>query len=138
MVNRTRLSQGNKMRKICLLVDDDEDDSEIFAMAVSEADSSIDCVFATDAIAALAMLENKSFVPDFIFLDLNMPLMSGKECLVEIKKRQHLSATPVIIYTTSGSQKDMDETHELGASFFITKPPLVSALTGKLLTVFQS
>lgn len=125
------------MRKTCLLVDDDEDDSEIFALAVSEADPSVDCIFASDAVSALAMLEDKLFVPDFIFLDLNMPLMSGRECLVEIRKRQHLSDTPVIIYTTSASQRDMEDTHQLGASFFITKPPLISALTGKLLAVFK-
>lgn len=137
MINGTRLPQGNKMRKTCLLVDDDEDDSEIFALAVSEADPSVDCIFASDAVSALAMLEDKLFVPDFIFLDLNMPLMSGRECLVEIRKRQHLSDTPVIIYTTSASQRDMEDTHQLGASFFITKPPLISALTGKLLAVFK-
>lgn len=137
MVNGTSPQQINKMRKTCLLVDDDEDDSEIFAMAASEADPTIQCVFASDAISALAMLEDESFVPDFIFLDLNMPLMSGKECLVEIRKRMHLADTMVIIYTTSASQRDMEDTHELGASFFITKPPLISTLTGKLMTVFQ-
>lgn len=137
MINGEPLWKEKKMRKTCLLVDDDEDDSEIFALAVSEADSSIDCVFASDAVSALAMLEDKSFVPDFIFLDLNMPLMSGKELLVEIRKRRHLSGTPVIIYTTSGSQRDIEDTHELGASFFITKPPLISTLKGKLLEVFR-
>ena len=137
MVNAVRHNKNGKVRKTCLLVDDDEDDTEIFAIAMGEADSSIDCVFASDAAAALSLLEDKSFVPDYIFLDLNMPQMSGKECLVEIRKRQHLSAVPVIIFSTSASQRDMDDTHALGASSFITKPPLIATLTEKLLEVVE-
>ena len=137
MVNAVRHNKNGKVRKTCLLVDDDEDDTEIFAIAMGEADSSIDCVFATDAAAALSLLENKSFVPDYIFLDLNMPQMSGKECLVEIRKRPHLSTVPVIIFSTSASQRDMDDTHALGASSFITKPPLIATLTEKLLEVVE-
>ena len=137
MVNAVRHNNNDKVRKTCLLVDDDEDDTEIFAIAMGEADSSIDCVFASDAAAALSLLEDKSFVPDYIFLDLNMPQMSGKECLVEIRKRQHLSTVPVIIFSTSASQRDMDDTQALGASSFITKPPLIATLTEKLLEVVE-
>lgn len=137
MINGMQLSTSSKTRKTCLLVDDDEDDSEIFALAASEARASIDCVFASDGIKALSMLQNPGFVPDFIFLDLNMPRMSGKECLVEIRKRPHLSATPVIIYSTSASQRDVEDTLALGASSFITKPPLISTLTEKLIEVFE-
>lgn len=137
MISGTPPDGNSKLRKICLLVDDDEDDTEIFALAASEADSSIDCVFASDGIAALSLLADKTFVPDFIFLDLNMPLMSGRECLVEIKKRPHLAHVPVIIYSTSASRRDITETKELGASSFITKPALISALTERLLEVFE-
>jgi CheY-like chemotaxis protein len=129
--------RGEKMRKTCLLIDDDEDDTEIFALAAGEADPSIECFFARDGIEALQMLLGASFVPDYIFLDLNMPQMSGKECLIEIRKRAQLDDTPVIIYSTSSSQKDILETHNLGASSFITKPPLISTLTEKLREVFQ-
>ena len=137
MISRTPLNGNGKLRKTCLLVDDDEDDTEIFALAASEADSSIDCVFASDGIAALSLLTDKTFIPDYIFLDLNMPLMSGRECLVEIKKRPHLAHVPVIIYSTSASRRDITETKELGASSFITKPALISALTERLLEVFE-
>jgi CheY-like chemotaxis protein len=126
----------SKIGKTCLLVDDDEDDKEIFAIALNEVNPAINCLVASDAIEALAMLENPSFVPDYIFLDLNMPLMSGKECLAEIKKRSHLKSTPVIIFSTSASQKDILETQALGASCFITKPPLISTLADKLAAVF--
>ncbi|HEY0047074.1 MAG TPA: response regulator, partial [Flavobacterium sp.] len=61
-------------------------------------------------------------LPDFIFLDLNMPEKGGKECLVEIRKHSKLKEIPVIIYSTSSSKKDIDDTYELGANLYITKP----------------
>lgn len=121
----------------CLLIDDDEDDKEIFCLALNDANPSIRCHLASDGPEALSMLDEPSFVPDYIFLDLNMPLMGGKECLVEIKKRSHLRDTPVIIFSTSGSQRDIEEAIELGAASFITKPPLIASLTEKLLRVFN-
>lgn len=124
-------------RKTCLLVDDDEDDKEIFCMALSETDPSIRCLVASDAVEALKMLRDPAFVPDYIFLDLNMPLMSGKECLQEIRKLPHLKKTPVIIYSTSASHRDIQETRDLGASSFITKPPQISVLAQKLAGVFS-
>lgn len=138
MVNNGKGKLGEHGAKItCLLVDDDDDDKEIFCLALAEVDPSIECHIASDGIEALEMLKDTSFTPDFIFLDLNMPLMSGKECLVEIKKRRHLENTAVIIFSTSASQKDIEDTAALGASSFITKPPLMSTLTEKLLQVFN-
>lgn len=138
MVHPVNGSSGNGLEKTCLLVDDDEDDKEIFCMALEEADPSIRCYLASDGLEALSMLKDHSFVPDYIFLDLNMPLMSGKECLREIRKQPHLADIPVIIFTTSSSRRDIQDTRELGATAFITKPPLVSALAGKLSDVFAA
>jgi len=137
MVHDESSLQADSLKISCLLVDDDEDDKEIFCLALAEVDPSIQCYIASDGIEALEMLSNPAFTPDYIFLDLNMPLMSGKECLIEIKKRPHLGKTSVIIFSTSASQKDIEDTIELGASAFITKPPLISTLTGKLLQVFH-
>ena len=137
MVHGKSNLQADNSNMICLLVDDDEDDKEIFCLALAEVDPSIQCYIASDGIEALEMLSNPAFAPDYIFLDLNMPLMSGKECLIEIKKRSHLEKTSVIMFSTSASQKDIEDTSELGASAFITKPPLISTLTEKLLQVFN-
>ena len=124
--------------RVCLLVDDDEDDKEIFCLALEQANPSIICHTASDGKEALKMLSNKSFLPDYIFLDLNMPKMDGKECLKEIRRQSHLSHVPVIIFTTSGAQKDIEDTKRLGANSFITKPPLISILAEKLSEVFDN
>lgn len=117
----------------CFLVDDDLDDLEIFALAVEDLNGSIRCVTALDGVEAIEKLRNdESFVPDFIFLDLNMPRMNGKQCLQEIRKITRLMATPVIIYSTSSNRRDIDETMQLGAAHFLTKPSSISSLTKEL------
>lgn len=128
----------NTVNKKCLLVDDDEDDREIFCLALERIDPSIECITARDGVEALLVLNKTKYVPDYIFLDLNMPVMDGKECLKEIRKQKHLNEIPVIIFTTSSAEKDKEETKALGASAFITKPPLVSTLAEKLTEVFRS
>jgi CheY-like chemotaxis protein len=60
-------------------------------------------------------------LPDFIFIDINMPL-NGLDCLEKLKEDELLKSIPVIIYTTSKYQENSDYTRELGASYFITKP----------------
>lgn len=113
---------------VCFLVDDDDDDQEIFKSALQEIDPAIKCVIANNGADALERLSNDSFLPDFIFLDLNMPGINGKQCLAEIKKSSRLRSVPVIIYSTTVSEKDMEEINLLGASTFFTKPSRYSEL----------
>ncbi|OIN59183.1 response regulator [Arsenicibacter rosenii] len=124
-------------QKMCFLVDDDIDDQEIFAMALHKVDPAIACIFANDGIDALTKLQqDQSFIPHYIFLDLNMPRMNGRQCLVELKKIDRLSQVPVIMYSTSSEQKDISETKALGATDYVAKPPSISILTQALTHIF--
>ena len=123
---------------ICFLIDDDEDDRDIFTMALSNADNSYKCVTAKNGVDAVRIInEDKEFGPDFIFIDLNMPYMSGKECLEQIKTNEKFAGTPVIIYTTSSYSRDIEDTKELGASHFLVKPPGITNLTKVLSAIIQ-
>lgn len=123
---------------ICFLIDDDDDDQEIFSLALNTIDENISFVTANDGIEALHKLQMEgAFTPHFIFLDLNMVRMSGRECLREIKKIPHLKNIPVIIYSTSSEQKDITETMLLGATDYIVKPPSISILTERLEQVLR-
>ncbi len=74
---------------------DDIDDQEIFTLVLKSVNPSINCVTANDGIEAVTKLMTEaSFNPDYIFLDLNMPRMSGKEYLQEIKKIDRLKEPP--------------------------------------------
>jgi DNA-binding response OmpR family regulator len=61
-------------------------------------------------------------LPVLIFLDLNMPLKNGFDCLKEIKKDDKLKSLPVIIYSTSGEEEVIKLVYKAGALFYIQKP----------------
>lgn len=118
----------------CLLVDDDPDDQEIFAMAVEAVNSAVTCHYADDGIKALEMLSSSQFVPDLIFVDLNMPRMNGKQCLAEIKKIDRLMNVPVYIYSTS-SHNQLKGQYDVAPTAYITKPSTLPELTQILKSV---
>ncbi len=112
------------------LIDDDADDREIFDLALQRLESGHICVSAENGKVALEKLdEDEGFIPDYIFLDLNMPLFSGKECLREIKKIIRLKSVPVIVYSTSSAQSDIEETALLGADQYFVKPRSITGLS---------
>lgn len=111
-----------------LLIDDDIEDQEIFNSALSILSDSIECVCFVNAKEALLKLDANELSPDVIFLDLNMPLMSGQEFLMRIKNIDHLKEIPVIIFSTSSNLSTIATTKELGAIDFITKPNRFDAL----------
>jgi CheY-like chemotaxis protein len=122
---------------VYFFIDDDVDDQEIFGMAISEVDPSIVCLFANDGIEALEKLGNLNHLPDAVFIDLNMPRMNGKECLLEIRKLERFREVPVYIYSTSADPKLVEECNELGAKQFIVKPPGLQLLTDILREITQ-
>lgn len=109
-------------KQVILLIDDDIDDQEFFLEAAKEVNPNVECHLAGSCEAGMELLKNESFIPDYIFLDLNMPKLDGKKCLNDLKKISRLKNVPVIIYSTSSLKKDIDETRALGAVYFLTKP----------------
>jgi CheY-like chemotaxis protein len=106
-----------------LLVDDDEDDRNLFFEAAGQVDQTITCIGAANADEALRYLNDTANpLPDFIFLDLRMPGLSGRQCLAEIKKDARLEPVPVIVYTTSRDVRESAELKQLGAAHFMSKP----------------
>ncbi|KQS26813.1 response regulator [Dyadobacter sp. Leaf189] len=105
-----------------LLIDDDEDDQEIFLSALENAADSVKCVAFSNAVQAFEKLQKNELDTDIIFLDLNMPLMNGQEFLTQLKKQQDLKDIPVIILSTSSNQNTIQQAKKLGAVDFITKP----------------
>ncbi|MBV9986655.1 MAG: response regulator [Chitinophagaceae bacterium] len=114
---------------VYFFVDDDADDQEIFGLAIAELDGTATCRFANDGLEALEALQDESFTPSLIFIDLNMPRMNGNECLAELKKLERLSKVPIFIYSTSSDPKLIAASKALGADDFIVKPSGFQALT---------
>ncbi|MBX2906367.1 MAG: response regulator [Taibaiella sp.] len=106
-----------------LLVDDDRDDRELFCEALEDLDKEISCHTAAGADEAMELLAAlQPGKPDVIFMDINMPLVSGWECLTLLKKHDLYRDIPVIIYSTSSHTRDIEIAKNLGAYRFITKP----------------
>ena len=124
------------IKQACFLIDDDEDDREIFGIALEDAAPDFECITAKNGLEAMEVLNTGNFMPSHIFVDLNMPYMSGIECLQAIKKISGLTDVPVIVYTTSSHNKDIEETRALGAAHYLIKPPslisLIDLLSGIL------
>jgi CheY-like chemotaxis protein len=114
--------------KNLLLIEDDKDDQEFFTEVLSGVYHSVSCEIASNGHKALQLLPTLSTVPDLIFLDLNMPVMDGREFLRLIKTDAMYAAfshIPVVILTTSGLDKQ--KCYELGACLYITKPTSINA-----------
>lgn len=121
-----------------MIVDDDDDDIELFCEAVKEVDHNIGCICATNGEEALNKLNKEGApLPDFIFLDLNMPRLNGKQCLRKLKNSLKLRDIPVIIYSTSKLKEDVEETKQLGAASFLTKPDKINDLRHAIASVLQ-
>ena len=104
-----------------LLVEDDDDDRLFFTEAVREISTSHELFFAKDCLELFSMLDEADTF-DLIFLDINLPVMNGRECLQQIKSSDKYKNVPVIIFTGSHAQSDVDFVYEHGAHYHVVKP----------------
>ncbi|MDO6810957.1 response regulator [Zobellia galactanivorans] len=104
------------------LTDDDLEDRQFFEQAINELD--IDLVFKSfdNGVELMENLHSDAKLPDFIFLDLNMPLMNGEECLNDIREESKFEEIPVIIYSTFVDEGKLKELQGNGANLFLKKP----------------
>jgi CheY-like chemotaxis protein len=108
---------------LVLIVDNDEDDVEIFQEALFAINPNIKVVTANDGLDAFKIIQSLlPKLPDFIFLDLNMPRMNGKEFLYLAKKEISLHNIPIVIYSTTRNVSEIKECFKLGAAHFLVKP----------------
>lgn len=106
-----------------LLVDDDQDDTELFHEALRNIDNSIEFHYAQDCRQIISLLKKGDLHPEVIFLDINMPDMNGWDCLSILKNDQQLRDIPVIMYSTSSVNLDGKKALNKGAVCFLEKPP---------------
>jgi len=106
-----------------LLADDDEDDRLFFKEAFEEIKIKTSVRIVNDGVELMNHLAQEgNQLPHILFLDLNMPRKTGIECLMEIKRLSHLKDIAIAIYSTSSSEKDIEETFVQGANVYIKKP----------------
>ncbi|HEX9979819.1 MAG TPA: response regulator [Flavobacterium sp.] len=106
-----------------LMADDDPDDRQFFHEAISELRMENKLTMFRDGRELMDFLEQpETEVPHILFLDLNMPSMTGLDCLKQIRSNPKYNDLSIAIYSTSSSEKDIEESFIGGANIYIKKP----------------
>jgi CheY-like chemotaxis protein len=119
-----------------LLAEDDLDDRYLISEALDESGVENRLFIVENGEDLLDYLKNRGKYadtekyprPGLILLDLNMPLLDGREALAEIKRDPDLRRIPIVVLTTSQKEEDIQETYAMGITGFITKPMTFSEL----------
>lgn len=120
------------------LVDDDQEDQEIFDMALAESGVNANLVCFNNATAAIENLRDISSHPNYIFLDLNMPKINGLECLQILAKDSFTTKSRIVIYSTSSNERDIHETKALGAYQYLIKPVSFTSLVDSIRSIIEA
>ncbi|RZJ67557.1 MAG: response regulator [Flavobacterium sp.] len=116
-------------KTMILLADDDEDDRLFFKDAIDSLKLDTELKVAHDGEKLMHYLEDESNeLPHILFLDLNMPCKNGFECLESIRGSERLKHLTIAIYSTSGSEEDIEAAFVKGANVYIRKPSDFNAL----------
>ena len=120
------------------LADDDEDDRLLFKDAIEEIKIKTKLSLFTNGKELMDYLVLPNVIlPEVIFLDLNMPIKNGMQCLKEIRENPKLSDLSVAIYSTSSSERDIEDTFINGANVYINKPNSFGELKAVIEKVLQ-
>jgi CheY-like chemotaxis protein len=124
-----------------MMADDDDDDCLFFADALEQVSPSTKLTCVSDGVElmeTLRRLSNVGSLPHILFLDLNMPLRNGLDCLTEIRNTNELKQLPVIVFSTSAQKEAVDIAFERGAKLYLKKPdtfPKLKEILKKLLSM---
>jgi CheY-like chemotaxis protein len=110
-----------------LLVEDNEGDIRLTKEVLRGSKVHNNLIVARNGVEALECLRKQgkfegTVRPDMILLDLNLPIMDGREVLAQIKEDPKLKRIPVVILTTSKAEEDILKTYNLHANCYVTKP----------------
>jgi CheY-like chemotaxis protein len=123
------------MNMILLCIDDDPEDAAFFCDAVKTINAAVTCLVAGNGKEGMHILNKVR--PDFVFLDINMPVMDGRETLETIRKDYRLRQIPVCILSTTANPNEIKMFRELGATACLTKPNTFNELCNVLRTMLH-
>ena len=111
------------MPRTVVIIDDDADDLEIMKEALAYIDPSVLCLTFGYADEAIRILGGELIVlPDYVFIDFNIPRITGRDCMRQIRSLPDLREVPIIMYSTSMPQSMAATLVDEGATFAFQKP----------------
>ncbi len=112
-----------------LCIEDNSADVELLKFLFAQATPKVELHFVSDGILGSDFLFKRGQfeldypTPDMVLMDLNMPKKDGRALIRELKTDKELCRIPVIMLSTSSSDREVGDCYCLGASAFISKPP---------------
>ena len=111
-------------KNIVLYADDDADDLELVKDAFTRYANNVEIITVKDGSQAMSYLQQLSQddpTPCLIILDINMPMLNGKDVLVKLRQLDRFENVPVVLFSTSSQPQDAQFARKYDAGF-ITKP----------------
>ncbi len=123
---------ATKIRRI-YLTDDDKDDQELFRDAFGASGETSELLIFDNCSDLMRDLRDPSVpLPDLLYLDLNMPMMNGEECLKKLRESRKFARIRIIIYSTSFELLRIEHLFKLGADRYLQKPASFHALVAAI------
>lgn len=123
--------------KNIFVADDDSDDIVLFSEALRDVLPDCTIITAPNGEKLLNQLLPDGGA-DFVFLDINMPMMGGLDALEIIRKTEKLKSVPVVMYSTSRNPADLEAALKKGANYYLPKPNCFTTLKEKLRLLFST
>jgi len=128
---------------LVLVAEDDPDDRELLSEAFAQVAGAVDLRFVDTGLELLRYLAHEPPYqvpgdhpnPRLILLDLNMPAVDGREALRRLRGDGRWRRIPVVVFTTSSAQEDIDQVYALGGNSYITKPERMDDLVHLVHTI---
>ena len=128
-----------KEKHLLVMIDDDTEDHEIFKIAVSEIEMPLKLLFFSSCEEALAHFQQPGAVaPGFVFIDLNLPRISGEECLQRLHELSEFDHPRIIVYSSSIPTDWHGKLEAIGVDQFLEKSGSIQALTDELKKLLES
>jgi CheY-like chemotaxis protein len=118
-----------------VLADDDQDDHEFFKSALLSTAPLAKLTIVEDGEELISLLTH--YIPDFIFLDLDMPCKNGLQCLNEIRSNPKIQHIPVVIFSSTSRPANIETAYEMGADLFFIKPPDYQELISSIKAILE-
>ncbi len=112
------------------MADDDKDEFYILQQAAEDACEPLKISYAANWLELWRFI--RKTLPDVLFLDLNMPVKNGIECLQLLREDPKYDKIPIIIYSTLVSKNDIDKAYSNGANYFAVKPSAIEDIAGMI------
>lgn len=121
--------------KDIFLADDNKDDCLTFEKAIMELDTKLQLTTVTNGEELLKMLAH--YIPQLLFLDLEMPYKNGIQCLQTIREDRSYDGLPIVVFSGTSRANNIQMAYGFGANLFFTKPRVYSELVSSLHSILQ-